>query len=259
MRRLVVDLPLSRAALWSGRMAMFALSTVLLGVALGRTERIEVPAALVVLGAGLVVAIAAVLLAVTAFFVIWGDGRPGFGKALGAFLVAGALVAFPAWLGLEAVRLPRLHDVSTDMADPPAFSRSRRALEMRGGRLLTDPPSASRETIRAAYPGVAPLTLEITAQEAFQLAMKAAQQRGWTIIESAAPGGRTGVGRIDAIDHSLIMRFPLDVTVRIRPLANGARIDVRSASRVGAHDLGANATRIQTFLAALQELVDNRD
>ncbi|WP_245422327.1 DUF1499 domain-containing protein [Alsobacter soli] len=238
---------------------MFALAVILLGVALGRTERIEIPAAVVVLGAGLVVAITAVLLAVAAFFVIWGDGRPGFGKALGGMLVAGAIVALPAWMSIEAVRLPRLSDVTTDINDPPAFSRSRKALEMRGGRVPADPPAESRAVQKAAYPGVTPLTLEVTPQEAYQLALKAAQQRGWTIIESTAPGGRTGVGRIEAVDHSLVMRFPLDVTVRLRPLAAGVRVDMRSSSRVGQHDLGANARRIQTFFAALQELVDNRE
>ncbi|GGH12314.1 hypothetical protein GCM10007036_10030 [Alsobacter metallidurans] len=254
-----MDLPLSRAALWSGRLAMFALALVLLGVALARTGRIELPAAVVVLGAGLAIAIAAALLAVAAFAVIWGDGRPGFGQALGGMLVAGAIVALPAWMGAEAVRLPRLADVSTDLVDPPAFSRSRKALEARGGALPPEPAREARDAQKGAYPGLAPLTLELSAQDAYALALKAAQARGWSVIESAAPGGRSGVGRIDAVDHTLVMRMPLDVTVRIRPLAAGARVDVRSRSRSAAHDLGANAKRISTFLSALQELADNRD
>jgi uncharacterized protein (DUF1499 family) len=38
------------------------------------------------------------------------------------------------------------------------------------------------------------------------------------------------------------------VTVRIRPRADGARIDVRSASRLGGRDFGSNADRIRAYL-----------
>jgi uncharacterized protein (DUF1499 family) len=54
------------------------------------------------------------------------------------------------------------------------------------------------------------------------------------------------------------MRFPDDVTVRIRPVASGARVDVRSASRFGSHDLGVNARRVEAFMTRLQELADER-
>jgi uncharacterized protein (DUF1499 family) len=48
--------------------------------------------------------------------------------------------------------------------------------------------------------------------------------------------------------------MPDDVTVRIRPRADGARIDVRSASRIGRHDFGTNAARIRRFLDELSNL-----
>ncbi|MCA6329217.1 MAG: DUF1499 domain-containing protein, partial [Phenylobacterium sp.] len=44
-----------------------------------------------------------------------------------------------------------------------------------------------------------------------------------------------------------------DVAVRIRPSATGGSVvDVRSTSRVGLSDLGANAKRIEAFLAGLK-------
>ena len=100
--------------------------------------------------------------------------------------------------------------------------------------------------------------LDLTPQESFALVQKAASQRGWQVIETATPGGRVGTGRLEAIDHSLAMRFPEDVTVRLRPTAAGTRIDIRSASRFPIHDFGANARRIAAFAEAVQELADAR-
>jgi RNA processing factor Prp31 len=42
--------------------------------------------------------------------------------------------------------------------------------------------------------------------------------------------------------------------LRVRPDSDGARIDVRSASRYGRHDFGTNAARIKSLL----EDIDNR-
>lgn len=258
MRRLVVELPPSLAAQWSRRVAAFALLVVALTIVLSRLDRLETTASLAVLGGGMLLAVLAIALAAIAFAVVWADGRPGSGAAFAGLVIALALLAYPAWLAVQAVRLPRLNDVTTDLADPPAFSRSRRALELRAGRIPPDPGPSARAAQMQAYPGVEPLVLELQPVEVFQLVQKAAQQRGWQVIETASPGGRTGIGRLEAVDRSLLMRFPDDVTVRIRPVAAGARVDVRSASRLGAHDLGANARRVEAFMQRLQELADER-
>jgi uncharacterized protein (DUF1499 family) len=258
MRRLVVEMPPSHAAGWSRRLAWFALLVVAIAVLLARFDRIEVAAALAVLGAGLAVAVAAAVLAVSGLVSIWNEGRPGFGAASAGLFVAACMLAYPSFLAVQALRLPRLTDISTDTAEPPSFSRSRRALELRGGRTPPESTARNRAEQAQAYPGIAPVTLEIPPSEVFALVQKAAAQRGWQVIETAAPGGRTGIGRLEAIDRSLVMRFPDDVTVRIRPTAAGARVDVRSASRIGTHDFGANARRIQAFLQTLQDLADER-
>ncbi|NBU21594.1 DUF1499 domain-containing protein [bacterium] len=62
----------------------------------------------------------------------------------------------------------------------------------------------------------------------------------------------------DAVDRSLVMGFPQDVTIRLRPLAGQTRIDIRSASRIGKHDFGDNARRIQRFAQELQVQLDAR-
>ncbi len=258
MRRLVVELPPSLAAQWSRRVAAFALVVVAMTILLSRLDRLETAASLAVLGGGMLLAGVAIALAVVAFGVVWADGRPGSGRAFAGLVIALLLLAYPALLSVQALRLPRINDVTTDLSDPPAFSRSRRALELRSGRVPPDPGAAARAAQLQAYPGVEPVVLELQPLEVFQLVQKAAQQRGWQVIETASPGGRTGIGRLEAIDRSLLMRFPDDVTVRIRPVASGARVDVRSASRFGSHDLGANARRVEAFMTRLQELAEER-
>ena len=52
------------------------------------------------------------------------------------------------------------------------------------------------------------------------------------------------------------MGFADDITIRIRPLAGQSRIDIRSASRLGRHDFGANAKRIAAFAEELQTQLD---
>jgi uncharacterized protein (DUF1499 family) len=92
------------------------------------------------------------------------------------------------------------------------------------------------------------------ANEAYQLALEAAKARGWRIVDAIAPSVREGVGHIDASEKSLFLGFVDDIAIRIKPLANQTRIDIRSASRVGRHDFGVNAQRIEKFAAEVQEL-----
>ncbi len=78
--------------------------------------------------------------------------------------------------------------------------------------------------------------------------MNAAQASGWEIV-AAAPLQY----RVEATARTLMFGFKDDVVIRITPAENGSRIDVRSVSRVGRSDLGANAKRIRKFLKSLEE------
>ena len=169
-------------------------------------------------------------------------------------MLALVILGYPGYYALRAITRPPLTDVSTDIEDPPVFSRSRAALEARGGRIPPDVPPEVRRLQRQAYPQIAPLTLDLPPDQVYELVRRAAQNRGWQVIESARPGGRVGLGRLDAVDRTFLLRLPDDVTVRIRPRADGAHIDVRSASRIGQHDLGQNAQRIQRFLEEVANL-----
>jgi uncharacterized protein (DUF1499 family) len=254
MRRLIIKEPVSRAALWSRKVAWFSLAVTAVALAFMRFQLVDVLPGAISLAAGLGLAVVAVLLAFAAFVRIWMEGRRGVGAAAKGLVLALIILAYPGFFAMRALTLPRLNDVSTDTEDPPAFSRSRAALEARRGRVPPDPSRETRLAQRAAYPQVAPLTLDVSPEDAFELVRKAAANRGWQVVEAVRPGGRVGLGRLEAIDHTFLLRLPDDITVRIRPRVDGSRIDVRSASRLGAHDLGQNARRIRAYLDEVSNL-----
>lgn len=223
-----------------------------------RTRAADAASGVSVFGFAILSACAAVLLAVTAGVVIWRTGRRGIGSAVLGVLLAALVLAWPMWLALQAVRLPILNDISTDINNPPGFSRSMRALEARHGHAPSELPAETRLPQTRAYPNVQPIVIDLDGDEAFQLVLATAKAMGWQVIESSTPGGRIGDGRIEAIDRTLIMRFPDDITIRVRPGAGQSRIDVRSASRYGRHDFGVNAGRIERFARQMQEQLDAR-
>jgi uncharacterized protein (DUF1499 family) len=94
---------------------------------------------------------------------------------------------------------------------------------------------------------VQPLTLPVPPAQAFDRALAAARAMGWEIVDAAADQGR-----VEATATTFWFGFKDDVVVRVRPDASGSRIDVRSLSRVGRSDLGANAQRIRTYLDRLR-------
>ncbi|HEY8578415.1 MAG TPA: DUF1499 domain-containing protein [Beijerinckiaceae bacterium] len=258
MRRLILEEPVSAAAVWSRRVALFAIALAVIGVVLLRARATDVTAGVAVFGFAILAACAAILLAGAAAVVVWRTGRRGMSVAILGVILAGLVLAWPAWLAVKAVRLPLLNDISTDIADPPSFSRSARALAARNGRAPPELPPERRSPQTRAYPDVQPILVDVEAEETFQMVLRAAQALGWEVIEQSPPGGRRGDGRIEAVARSLVMRFPDDIVVRIRPLAGQTRIDVRSASRYGRHDFGVNAARIGRFAQEMQAQLDAR-
>jgi uncharacterized protein (DUF1499 family) len=254
MRRLIIEEPFSRPAKWSPTLAWFALAVTALAVLLIRFGRIDYQSGFIALGAGIVIALLAVAFSFVGFIRIWQEGRRGLGSAIKGLIVAMLVLAYPGFMALQALTRPAITDVSTDTDDPPAFSRSRAALQARDGRVPPDVPPEAREMQRASYVQIAPLTLDIGPDEAFAIVRKAAENLGWQVVEAVPPGGRVGLGRLDAIDRSLILKVPYDITIRVRPRVDGTRIDIRSASRFGSHDLGANAGHIRDFLEEASNL-----
>ena len=101
---------------------------------------------------------------------------------------------------------------------------------------------------RASYPEIAPAELSLPPDRAFDRALAAAHAMGWEVVLSDPAGGR-----IEATDTTFWFGFKDDVVVRVIPQPTGSRVDVRSLSRVGGGDIGANAARIRAYLAKLKD------
>jgi uncharacterized protein (DUF1499 family) len=172
--------------------------------------------------------------------------RAGHVVSLLAALVISAAVVYVPWSFRRKARsVPSIHDISTDTDRPPEFVA---VLPARAN--ASNPPEyPGAETAaqqHAAYPDVKPVMMQADQSRAFRAALTAAQDMGWEIVaaDSAA-------GRIEATATTTWFGFKDDVVIRVEPADQGSRIDVRSKSRVGRGDVGANAARIRKYVERL--------
>ena len=164
-------------------------------------------------------------------------------------LIAGIVVAAPPIVMWNRVQqLPRIHDVTTDTDNPPAYVA---VLPLRQGARnpVQYQPSTAAEQKRG-YPDVTPAVLPLPPAQAFARAESAARAMGWDIV-TVSPQDL----RIEATDTSLMFGFKDDVVIRVAALPDvvtpSSRIDVRSLSRVGGSDFGVNAKRVRAYLEKL--------
>lgn len=210
----------------------------------------------------------AILLAFAAGIVIWRQGIGGGRQAVAALLIGAALIAYPVYLGIKASRLPAIYDITTDPIDPPQFDAIAR-LRPRDANPVTYAGLYTAEQQHAAYSDIEPDDTTVTPQDAFAAAMKVIAKRKWRVVDARPPQGplprvidarapqpsavRDGI--IEAVARTPILGFRDDVVVRIRPTIDGARIDVRSASRYGRHDLGTNAKRVRSLIEDIDDVL----
>lgn len=162
-----------------------------------------------------------------------------------AFVVGTVAGAAPlAWFRILREG-PPINDITTDTANPPEF---RAVIPLRGTSPvpLAYPGEATAALQRSGYPDLHAVVLSQPPAAAFDAALAAARNMGWDIVASDA-----AAGRIEATDTTPWFGFTDDIVIRVTPEAQGSRVDVRSLSRVGRGDLGANARRIRRYVAKL--------
>lgn len=164
-------------------------------------------------------------------------GRPLaiFGTVAGA-LVGGAFLVSASSSG----GVPPINDITTDLADPPAFASD----PAERGRAMGYPPDFVAQ-VKQGYPDLAPIETANDPARALDLAMQTAEGLGWEVISADR-----AAGTLLARETTSLFRFVDDVVVRVRPRAGGSIVDLRSKSRDGRGDMGANAGRIRAFVEA---------
>jgi uncharacterized protein (DUF1499 family) len=158
-----------------------------------------------------------------------------------ALILALTAVAIPLSWQRRAQRLPSIHDITTDLDNPPAFQSILARRADAPNTLDRTPQLALLQ--REAYPDLAPVTLPTPPAATFDRALAVAQSHGWEIVTADKSSGR-----IEATDTTRWFGFTDDVVVRLTPWGAGTRVDVRSTARTGTGDLGRNASRIRRFL-----------
>jgi len=153
-------------------------------------------------------------------------------------------------IGFDAQRRrehsPAIHDVTTDLDNPPTFTAVIARRVDAPNRLDRTPGLA--ELQRQGYPDLAPVTVQTRPDQTFDRALAAVQSLGWEIVTADKSSGR-----IEATDTTRWFGFVDDVVVRLTPWGTGTRIDMRSVSRTGVGDAGRNAARIRGFLREIQK------
>jgi uncharacterized protein (DUF1499 family) len=109
-----------------------------------------------------------------------------------------------------------------------------------------DYPPENAPLQRAAYPDIRPLALGVPPAEALLKARDLASTLGWRIIAVDV-----AEGYMEATVSTPLLRFKDDVVVEVHPAAGGSEVHMRSKSRLGKGDFGANAQRIRVFLGRL--------
>ncbi len=198
---------------------------------------------------GLVV-LASIALAVIVLYKFVTGSQSGLQYSALALVFSIAIVGGLANFVKQVASAPSIHDISTNLADVPQFSKAQ-ALRKSGDNSLAFSEKVAQQQ-QAAYPQLKTLTIDKSVNDAVKTSIDIAKQLGWQVhyVDEQS-------GIIEATYASALFGFIDDIVIRIQEVnvesKNITQIDLRSASRVGESDLGANAKRIKEFAKLLNK------
>lgn len=239
--------PLAR---WTTRIAIFSLGLAASTVFLHRLFAMPTPIALNLFKLAFAGAALALVLALVAAARIWRTGEPGSARVLAGVVLGAGLLGWPLSQVPAVATLPAIYDLTTNPLDPPPFEvlGEKRGPGANGASY---PGEAFAKAQAGAYPDIRALEIDRSSAEAFGLATDALRTKLFMTIVREQPPESGRPGYIEAEDQTLVLGFRDDVAIRVEGDGERARIDVRSASRYGRHDLGRNAERMRRILKEL--------
>jgi hypothetical protein len=249
--------PVSSLASWARNLAVFSVVAVLVSIVIVRFGFLEIKPALATFFGALACAGLSILVGLAAFVAIWQNGSRGMSRILLALLIDAAVLAYPAYLGLQYRKLPPIHDITTDPIDPPRFEALARLRTGDGANTAVYAGLYSAEQQRQYYPDIETVELDVPVNRAFDVARQIVIRRKWLIIDERAPLPPRRIGRIEAVARTVVMGFREDVSIRVTPDGEGSRVDIRSSSRYFESDLGSNAARVSKLIDDINTAVDS--
>lgn len=249
--------PYSALATWARRLAVFAVIAAIISIVVVRFGFLEVRPALATFVGALACAAASIIVALAAFVAIWRSGARGLGRIAAALALSLLVLAYPAYLAYQYHQTPAIYDITTDPINPPRFEALAR---LRTGD-DTNPAAYAglyaAEQQRLAYPDIEPVQLDVPVLRAYEATLTFVTRRRWRIVDARPPQPPRREGHIEAVAQTPLMGLREDVTIRVAPDGDGARIDIRSASRHFNSDLGSNAARIARLIDDLNTVSDD--
>jgi hypothetical protein len=238
----------SRWAIWARRLGSVAIPLVIISVLLHRFRLITSDLFLVAAVAAGLVALLAVLTALIALARLWQTGDRGWGGAL-AGLLFGALSLSPyAWYGSLMLRYPAVTDIATaDRGPMPLVFEP-------GTQAMPPPKMLSAEAMAKTFPNVETRSYPLGLVPTFGLVRAMVDDRGWDVRLLREPEPGLDLGQFNA----QIVTLPgwrEEVVIRVTGNLTTSTVDMRSASLNALHDFGSNGSRIEDFLAALDDAV----
>lgn len=249
--------PVSGLAMWARRLAVFSAIACFVSIVIVRFGFLEVKPALATFFAALACAGLSLLLALAAFIAIWQNGSRGMSRILVALVLDVAILAYPAYLGLQYRKLPKIHDITTDPIDPPRFDVLARLRAADGANTAVYAGLYSAEQQQQAYPDIETIQLDAPVQTAYDVTLALVTKRKWRIVDARAPQPPRREGHIELVALTPIMGLREDVAIRVLPDGDGSRVDIRSSSRYFESDLGSNAARITKLSEDINNAADN--
>jgi uncharacterized protein (DUF1499 family) len=225
----------------TARLGVFALILFVVGPVLAHFELVRPLAGFIAFALG---GLLSVITTVIGLLALRGHNRSLVWRGLVPALVVTVIFLMRA---VGGGNVPRINDITTDTANPPQFSAAQRE-PANFGRDLSYPGETFATQQRQGYPDLAPLKLTDAPDVAFARVLRTARAMpSWTIARDDA-----GARVIEGNDTSWLFRFRDDFVIEVRPADGGSVVHMRSKSRDGRGDIGANAARIRRFFDALK-------
>jgi hypothetical protein len=245
----------SRLADWSAYLSALAVPVLVIAAVGHRAAALEAAATYGTIALGFTLAGLGVLAALAAFVTIWRDGTKGVGTAIRGLILGALVLVIPAVGAWKVVTEPRLTDVATDLSNPPRFDRAYFDRSPADATIV-EPGPAEAAAQKEAYPDIVPRHYPVSTARVYLEAKAIVDRRGWQVLATHEPTETSPSGSIEAVATTLVFAFRQDVVIRIVPDGDGTRVDMRSAARNAAHDLGSDADRVRKFFRDLDSALE---